>query len=80
MLKSSDPNNTEDLVSIFNEWAENTFVWPAGHEPQMTSFFEHGQWWVQDINSDATWSVVDAEGGDAVAGYSFEQITDGELA
>lgn len=40
--------------------------------------FEHGQWWVIDLDSGATWSVVDAEGGRAYDGFDFEQISYGE--
>jgi len=42
--------------------------------------FEHGQWWVTDLDSGAQWSVVDAEGGRAVNGLDFEQVTDDEEA
>jgi hypothetical protein len=39
--------------------------------------FEHGQWWIEHRPSGAQWSVVDAEGGPAVDGFDFEQVTEG---
>ncbi len=42
------------------------------------TFYEHGQWWVEDVTTGAQWSVVDAVGGRAVNGFDFEQVTDGE--
>ncbi len=42
--------------------------------------FEHGQWWVTIVGdtrlSGAQFSVVDAEGGNAVDGFDFECVTD----
>jgi hypothetical protein len=40
--------------------------------------FEHGQWWVTDLDTGAQWGVHDATGGDSVDGFSFEQVADGE--
>jgi hypothetical protein len=40
--------------------------------------FEHGQWWITHLSTGAQWSVVDAEGGPAVDGFDFEQVTEGE--
>lgn len=40
--------------------------------------FEHGQWWVNHIFTGAAWAVVDAEGGDSVDGFSFEQVSEGD--
>lgn len=40
--------------------------------------FEHGQWWVTDLRSDAQWSVNDAEGAGTVNGFDFEQVTEGD--
>ena len=40
--------------------------------------FEHGQWWITRLSTGAQWSVVDAEGGRAVDGFDFEQVTDGD--
>lgn len=44
----------------------------------LTAWFEHGQWWIEHLPTGAQWSVVDAEGGPAVDGFDFEQITEGE--
>lgn len=38
------------------------------------AYFEHGQWWLFDIANDRTFSVCDADGGDAVDGFSFEEV------
>lgn len=40
--------------------------------------FEHGQWWVTLLDSGAQYGVHDAEGGDSIDGFSFEQVTRGE--
>lgn len=40
--------------------------------------FEHGQWFITDMMTGAQYSVVDAEGGDSVNGFSFEQVTEGD--
>lgn len=52
-------------------------AWSSTEEDDSTPFFEHGQWWIEDKNG-AQWSVVDAIGGDAVDGFSFEKVTEGE--
>jgi hypothetical protein len=36
--------------------------------------FEHGQWWVIDLDTGAQWSVCDATPGP----FCFEQVTQGE--
>jgi hypothetical protein len=45
----------------------------------LSASFEHGQWWVEHRPTGAQWSVVDAEGGPAVNGFDFEQVTEGEV-
>jgi hypothetical protein len=40
--------------------------------------FEHGQWWVTDLETGAQWAVVDAEGGRSVDGFDFERVTQGD--
>lgn len=49
---------------------------PFAHTP--CADFEHGQWWITCIGCGAQWSVCDAEGGPAVDGFDFEQVTEGE--
>jgi len=39
--------------------------------------FEHGQLWIT-CTCGAAWSVVDAEGGPAVRGFDFEQVSQGD--
>ncbi len=41
-------------------------------------FFEHGQWWVENVRTGATWSVCDAAGPSAFDGFCFEQVARGE--
>lgn len=43
-----------------------------------TAAFEHGQWWLTCGSCGAQWSVVDAEGGDSVDGFGFEEVTHGD--
>lgn len=40
--------------------------------------FEHGQWWLTNLDTGAQWSVVDAEGAHTHDGFAFEQVTRGE--
>jgi hypothetical protein len=40
--------------------------------------FEHGQWWLTLLDSGYQYSVVDAEGGPAIDGFDFEQVTEGD--
>jgi predicted transcriptional regulator of viral defense system len=44
----------------------------------LLAWFEHGQWWIICNKTGAIWSVVDAEGGPAVDGFDFEQVSEGE--
>lgn len=37
-------------------------------------FYEHGQWWVENIETGEFWSVVDAEGGPSTDGFDFEPL------
>jgi len=46
-----------------------------------STFFEHGQWWVENSRTGAQWSVCDSEGAEGVhtfEGFSFEQVTKGD--
>lgn len=40
----------------------------------LRTFFEHGQWWVEDARSGAQWSVCDTN----IGVFDFEQVTQGE--
>ena len=51
-----------------------------GDPATYSTFFEHGQWWVENRDTGAQWSVVDAEGGSSVDGFDFERVTEGEDA
>jgi hypothetical protein len=41
----------------------------------LTTFFEHGQWWVEHLPSGAQWSVCDASGPSCPDGFDFEEVT-----
>lgn len=46
-----------------------------------STWFEHGQWFVENVRSGAQWSVHDSEGAEGVHtfdGFCFEQVTRGE--
>ena len=40
--------------------------------------FEHGQWWVTELDSGDQWSVVDCETPNGIPYLDFEQVTGGE--
>ena len=40
-------------------------------------FFEHGQWWLQDLRSGAQYSVIDLEDAEGHR-FGFEQVSSGE--
>ena len=75
-LRSADPNNTDNLVGWF-EASDQMNHFPSHYEPNLRSHFEHGQWWIQDTPSGASWSVNDAEknGEDY---YDFELVSEGD--
>ena len=79
-MKSDNPDNKDDLVALFNEWAEKAYGWPQGYKPRLDSVWEHGQWWIHDAESGASWAVHDAEWPGTVSGYDFEQVADGDFA
>jgi hypothetical protein len=75
-LRSADPNNTDNLVGCFKA-SDQMNHFPSHYRPSLRSHFEHGQWWIQDTPSGASWSVNDAEenGEDY---YDFELVSDGD--
>lgn len=50
----------------------------GGRRRRLNADFEHGQWWITDLDSGAQWSVVDASGGRSVDGFDLEQVTPGD--
>ena len=44
----------------------------------LSADFEHGQWWII-LKNGAQYSVVDAEGGPAINGFDFEQVSEGDI-
>lgn len=49
---------------------------PLGN--RLVADFEHGQWWLTDLDTGAQWSVVDCETPDGREYFGFEQVTEGE--
>jgi hypothetical protein len=67
----------ERVLRAFRKWAAFRIPF-SGLSRDISANFEHGQWWVTQIDTGAQWSVVDAEGGSSVDGFDFEQVTEGE--
>ena len=49
--------------------------------PAFNTFFKHGHWWISVCDhraggggTDRTFDAVDAEGGDSIGGFSFEEV------
>ena len=60
----------------FRHWSGVRPGVPLGRRFQ--TFYEHGHWWVRLAGRadepDRTFDAVDAEGGDAVDGFGFEEV------
>lgn len=75
ILKSSNPENREEVISAFcefegiNDWCFND---------RYHCVFEHGQFWITHRPSGKQWSVEDAEGVNTFYGFDFEVVTEGE--
>ena len=74
---------TDTLRSTINSpEVEQDILWAAaqrlGRTRRLEADYEHGQWWITDLDSGRQWSVVDAEGGPAVDGFDFELVSDGD--
>lgn len=52
--------------------------WDGGRHQNLQTNFEHGQWFVTCLTCSRQWSVNDAEGGDSVDGFSFEEVSEGD--
>ena len=68
------------VLRAFRQWYKATL--PAVRRDfRPDVFFEHGQWWAQNLFTGAQWSVCDAEGTEANGvfnGFCFEQAAHGE--
>jgi predicted cupin superfamily sugar epimerase len=66
-LHCEDPDyDTEELLELAAD---------ALGDRRLQADFEHGQWWITDLDSGAQWSVNDCTGP---ACFDFEQVTRGE--
>lgn len=72
MLKceTNTPQMAGRIISAAYKRFSNVFVGGGVFD----AYFEHGQWWLFDIASERTFSVVDADGGDSVDGFDFEEV------
>lgn len=71
MLKCEDPSEAmgDRVEAAAKAYFDGEYV---------SVFFEHGQWWAQagpEREDYATYSVVDATGGDSVDGFCFELVS-----
>lgn len=93
MLKTEQNTQTmgERVLRSFRKWARHnglsikrTITVNGGRietRARYNSDFEHGQWWITDLDTGAQWSVCDAEGTEANGvfdGFCFERVTEGE--
>lgn len=81
-LNPTTPEHTMPLLTETNTPAVEKKVRSAAHTrlripaKLLLSFFEHGQWWVENALTGAQWSVADCQ-KDGVDYLDFEQITEG---
>lgn len=61
----------EAIADAFKVWSQ------IPHE-NATTYFDHGHWWVTCSACGVQYDAVDAEGGDSVDGFSFEEVTHGD--
>lgn len=71
------------VKAAFLQWIEQDGWRPTNpddtiDEKSIRTFFEHGCWHVEHFPSGAIWAAADAEGGPAVDGFDFEQISEGD--
>ena len=62
--------NARSVENSIRDWARFELRIPP---KELRSFFEHGQWWIEDARTGAQWSVCDAVPGP----FCFEQVTNG---
>jgi hypothetical protein len=66
VLSSTDNAKTErEIKSAFRD--------QFGMGNRIQTNFEHGQWWITDLDTGAQWSVVDSSDG-----FDFEEVTPAE--
>lgn len=80
ILKTENPENAKKALWAFLDHREHdqheSIPGVSGNE-FYKAHFEHGQLWITCTDG-AAWSVVDAEGGPAVNGFDFEQVSEGD--
>lgn len=78
--ETDTPNMHIRARNAFRAWCRGRHVHMKRDKfgpAKTTSFFEHGQLWVE-CSCGAQWSVCDASGGDSVDGFTFEQVSQGD--
>jgi hypothetical protein len=75
MPKLKTTQNTVSVERTVRKAARAAKLAPAG---DLAAWFEHGQWWVENIKSGAQWSVCDAIGANTFYGFCFEQVSRGD--
>lgn len=83
MLKTERNTKTMGarVLRAFCAWAKYALCADRKRASRYNSDFEHGQWWITDLDTGAQWSVCDAEGSEANGvfdGFCFEQVSRGE--
>jgi hypothetical protein len=75
-MRTALPSETE--ATAMGRRVRRAFRTWAGVRVRFQTFYEHGHWWVRLIGrateDDRTYDAVDASGGDAVDGFSFEEV------
>ena len=66
--------NTPEMDSEIQVAAESALCCQT-----ITTFFEHGQWWVENLDTGAQWSVNDGNLPPTSGGFCFEQVTEGSV-
>lgn len=74
--ETNTPAMRERIEAAFD--ASDRGAGNLGPDDTAHAVFEHDQWWITCPESGVQWSVCDAVGGDAIDGFTFEQVSEGE--
>lgn len=77
--ETNTPRMEARILSAFEASPDYTSASAAHEEPQHRARADFdGQWWITCLDCGGQWAVEDAEGGDSIDGFTFEQVTRGE--